>query len=188
MTKLKYIALFSFCLSILTGCVNMPVASYTPQQYSDIVKYDGQANIGQFSYMPFEQGRVKSNQIENTALGAFVIEGDIAELAQRGTMLELERTGIKLGNAKYTIVGRIKEFKLDDLGFNTTWSYMINYKLINAHNSSIVLDKDYRAAPKTAPKLSMTLTTIVNDINSMIYSGYTKFISDHEVRKLLSGK
>lgn len=188
MKKLKYLLATCLCSAALTGCVSMPIASYTPQDYSNNIKYDGKANIGQFSYAPFEQGKVKSNQIENTALGSLILEGDIAELVQRGTALELERTGIKLGDAKYTVVGRVKEFKMDDLGFDITYSYLINYKLINSGNSSIVLDKDYRAEPKMVKKLSLTLNSLINDLNGMIYSGYQKFISDNEVRKLLSLK
>ncbi|WP_373777638.1 integrase [Glaesserella sp.] len=170
----------------LSGCVNMPVASYTPQDYSNNIKYDGSANVGQFSYAAFEQGRVKSNQVENTALGSLMLEGDIAELAQRGTMLELERTGIKLGQSDYTIVGRIKEFKVDDLRFNAVWTYTINYKIMDAKTSAIILDKDYSADPKTRNKFSITLTHLINDVNEMIYSAYRKFISDHEVKRLLA--
>lgn len=184
----KYFNLFSLVslLSLVTGCVQLPVASYTPQHFGDNIKYEGKANIGQFSYSPSERGIVQSNQIENTAIGKLLLDGDISELVQRGTSVELERTGIKLGNAKYTITGKIKSFKIDDLGFNATWSYLINYQIINSNTSSIELDRDYSATPKTVSKFTVTMSSIITDINELIYSAYHKFISDPQTRKLLS--
>lgn len=185
----KFFNLFSVVglLSLsLTGCVQLPAASYTPQNFGGNIKYDGKANIGKFTYVPFERGEVKSNQIENRGLGQILIEGDIAELVQRGTTIELERTGIKLGDAKYTIIGRIKTFHNDHIGFNARWSYLINYQILNSKTSAIELDKDYYADPKTISKFSATIGSLIKDINELIYSAYHKFISDPQTRKLLS--
>ncbi len=132
--------------------------------------------------------KVSSNQIENTALGSVMLEGDIAELVQRATILELERNGVNLGNGKITILGRIKEFKVDDLGYSADWSYIINYQLVEVATGGILLDKDYSATPKRVSKFTLTLQKLIDDVNAMIYSGYEKFINDYDVRKILIEK
>ncbi|MDP8161888.1 integrase [Pasteurella skyensis] len=170
---------------LVVGCARLPVASYTPQYNGVTTKINGNANIGLFTYLPFEQGRVTSNQIENTAVNNFYIEGDIAELAQRGTIIELERAGVNLNNSNLTILGKIKKFRADDLGFNIDWSYIINYKIVDK-SGAIILDRDYIADPMRVSKWTITLQSVINNINSMIYSGYKKFIDDPDVRTLLA--
>ncbi|MDG6882165.1 Uncharacterised protein [Phocoenobacter uteri] len=179
----KWIVYLSIFFTV--GCARLPVASYTPQYEGITTKINGQANIGVFSYIPFEQGRVRSNQIENTAVGNIYLEGNIAELVQRGTFIELERSGVEFGKGNLTIVGKIKKFKADDLGFNVDWNYTINYKIID-QNSTIKLDKDYMADPLRVSKFTITLQSIINDVNKLIYSGYKKFIDDPDVKILLS--
>ena len=55
------------CLPLLMiGCATIPV-EYTASNY---IRYTGEAAIGDFSYVPAGNGRVRANQIQNTALGS----------------------------------------------------------------------------------------------------------------------
>lgn len=183
MKKLLLIGLASAFL--LSGCsTTLPVSSYTPQNYT---RFSGDVNIGKFTYAPFEQGKVKSNQMQNTAAGQIYVSSNIADLVQRGTALELEKTGIKLGSSNIRLNGVVKEFKMDDLGYSTDWTYIVNYTLVNTKTSTTLLNKDYVAEPKKTGKFGLPID-YANAANDMILSGYNKFITDPEVRKILEMK
>lgn len=171
--------------SVLTACsAQAPITNYTPQDVTGGVKYQGNANIGQFTYAPFEQGIVRSNQIQNTAVGNIYLGTDIADFVQKATLIELERAGIKQNNTNVTVTGRIKEFKADDLGYSVDWSYIINYKLIDSKTSAILLDRDYVIEPLKTSKFDLTI--VFNSISKVVYLGYARFINDPDVRRILS--
>ncbi|VEG70398.1 Uncharacterised protein [[Pasteurella] aerogenes] len=182
---MKKLLLVGLASALLAGCsVTLPVSSYTPQNYT---RFSGDVNIGEFTYAPFEQGKVKSNQMQNTAAGQIYTSSDIADLAKRGTALELEKTGIKLGDANIKLSGVVKEFKMDDLGYSVDWSYKINYTLTSLKTSSVLLSKDYVADTKKTGKFGLPMD-YANAANDMILSGYNKFITDPDVRKILEKK
>lgn len=93
----------------------MPV-TYTPQ---NIVLYQGKIDVGKFTYKPADQGKVEPNQIKNTAIGTLLIGANIADLVQRATALELEKTGILVNDTFPTqLTGDVLNFKADDLGYS----------------------------------------------------------------------
>ncbi|AFU18677.1 MULTISPECIES: hypothetical protein [Actinobacillus] len=182
MKKLLLAGLFS---AILTGCsVTLPVSSYVPQNYT---RFNGNVEMGEFTYQPFQQGKVKSNQMQNTAGGQIFTSSNIADLAKRGTALELEKTGIRLVDSNVKLSGAVKEFKMDDLGYSVDWTYIINYTLTSTNTSAVLLNKDYVADPRKTGKFGLPID-YANAANDMILSGYNKFITDPEVRKILEKK
>ncbi|AGO16003.1 hypothetical protein [Glaesserella parasuis] len=182
---MKKLLLIGIVASVLSACsVTLPVSSYIPQNYT---RFEGTANIGEFTYQPYLQGKVKSNQMQSTAAGQIYVSSNIADLVQRGTALELEKTGIKLGSSNIRLNGVVKEFKMDDLGYSVDWTYIVNYTLVNTKTSATLLNKDYVAEPKKTGKFGLPID-YANAANDMILSGYNKFITDPDVRKILEMK
>lgn len=181
---MKKLVLIGLASAVLAGCsVTVPVNSYSPQNYT---RYNGSVNVGEFSYLPYEQGKVQKNQFQNTAAGQIFTSTSIADLVKRGTALELEKTGIILGSSNVELSGVVKEFKLDDLGYSVDWSYTVNYKLTKL-SGAVLLNKDYSADKQKTGKFGLPLD-YANVANDMILSAYNKFITDPEVRKILEGK
>ena len=182
---MKKLLLAGFASILLVGCsTTLPVSSYTPQNYT---RFAGSAEIDKFHYQPYEQGKVASNQMQSTALGQIFVSSDVADLAQRGTALELEKTGITLGNSNVKLSGTVKEFKMDDLGYSVDWTYIINYTITDKRTAATLLSKDYSADKKKTGKFGLPID-YANAANDMILSGYNKFITDPDVRKVLEKK
>lgn len=181
---LSFIFIGSISL-LLTACGStvVMIPDYVPQNY---VKMNTSVNMGNFSYEPANLGGVRPNQIENTAIGEFIIESPIAELAKKTTVLELRHSGVNLGNGNITLEGKIKKFEADDLGSSIDWVYKINYKILKSRDNSVLLDKDYTATMST-PKF-VPLSTLSTFINKILSLGFDKFINDYDARKAFEQK
>lgn len=181
--KLKTALLSVGMIVALSGCAGTIPVNYVPQ---NIVRYSGDTNVGQFTYAPSENGKVAENQLQNTAVGKIFLPSKISELVMRATALELEKTGIKISDSDISLSGEVIEFKADDLGYSVDWTYSIRYTITNASGAKVV-DKVYAADPKKTGKFGLA-ADFSSSINDMILSGYSKFISDPEVRAALSAK
>lgn len=165
----------------LCGCAATIPVTYTAQNFE---RYQGRASIGTFTYVPADHGKVKPNQIQNTAAGDAFVTVNIAEYVQRSTALELEKTGFVLDDSNpLQVSGDVLEFKADDLGYSVTWTYSIRYKITRKSDSKILLDKVYVADPKKTGKFGLP-SDYTSAVNEMILAGYDKFIRDEEVRKI----
>ncbi|WP_424405517.1 integrase [Pasteurella sp. PK-2025] len=174
-----------FISILLTGCaVPIETNQYSPQNY---VKVDGEIRLGNFSYLPAELGYVKVNQIENTALGSFMINEPIVDLVKRATALELRHSGIALDGDKKTLEVKIKKFKMDDLGYSVDWFYTVNYNIIDNKSNRSLLDKEYTSTMRTT-KFVTSLAEIGNILNKVVASNFDKFINDYDARKALEKK
>lgn len=169
--------------SILSGCAGTIPVSYTAQ---NITRYDGSAHVGTFSYAPADSGEVAVNQIANTAIGKIYIPSSVADLVQRATALELEKTGIQLGAGNLVVSGDVLEFKADDLGYSVDWSYRIRYVISNSANNTELHRAIYTADPVKTGKFGRA-SDYSSSVNDMILSAYNKFISDAKVRAILTG-
>ena len=100
------------------------------------------------------------------------------------TAKELSITGIKVGTGKLTLLGNVKQLKIDDLGYSVDFSYIINYKILK--NGSIVWNKDYSPNSVTVSKFDGNPRQIITtQTYRLIASGYEKFINDNGVKALL---
>jgi len=132
------------------------------------------------------QGRVAPNQIANTAIGNIYIGANIADLVQRATALELEKTGFLIGeNSPLQISGDVLMFKAADLGYSIDWTYSVRYRITNKSNNADLFSRVYVAEPKRTGKFGMP-ADYGPSINEMILSGYDQFIRDREVRNIFS--
>lgn len=167
---------FLFC-----GCAGTIPVTYTAQNFE---RYQSRAAIGPFTYAPADQGKVKPNQLQNTALSVVYVTVNIADYVQRANALELEKTGFTLDDSNpLQVSGDVLEFKADDLGYSVTWTYSIRYKITRKSDSTILLDKVYTAEPKKTGKFGLP-SDYTSAVNEMILAGYDKFIRDDEVKKI----
>lgn len=167
----------------ISGCSGTIPVNYSARNF---VRYEGRTDIGHFAYAPADAGKVAPNQIQNTALSRIFVAANIADLVQRATALELEKTGFKIGdNNPLVISGEILEFKAADLGYSVDWSYSIRYKINRKSDSTELHNKIYVSEPKKSGKFGVA-ADLTPSINEMILSGYDKFIRDAQVRKIFS--
>lgn len=175
----------SLLVLLLSGCAGtIPTVSYRPQ---NIVRCDGAASMGDFSYSPYVLGIVKKpNQIQNTAIGNIYIATNVSDLVKRATALELEKTGIKLDeSAPYTVGGKVLQFKADDLGYSVDWAYSINYMISDRQSGKVLLDRVYSPPVIKTGKFGEA-ATFTASLSEIMLSGYELFIRDKDVVKLLS--
>lgn len=172
-------------LLLLGGCSGTIPVNYTPH---NIVRYHGSVNMGEFTYAPATSGKVKANQVQNTAVGSIYLPTNIGDLVQRATALELEKTGFQLGASQDLVLsGNVLDFKADDLGYSVDWSYSVDYVITNSSTGSKLLDKTYAADPIKTGKFGQA-SDYSSSINELILSAYDKFIQDPQVRAILTGQ
>lgn len=173
-----------------TGCSATIPVNYAPQNF---VRFEGTADIGAFSYAPTRipeaEGRpVAPNQLQNTAVGQVFIGVGVADLVQRATALELEKTGVKLSDqSPVRLSGEVLEFKVDDLGYSVDWTYSVRYVIDRKADGTVLLSEPYSADKKKTGKFGQA-ADYSPSINEMILSAYDKFIRDPRVQAIIGGK
>lgn len=183
----KLISIFSLTsVLFITGCSSTITTTQTENSYKsqNYTKVDSTVVLGEFTYEPAKLGKVKESQPENTAMGSIYFDQSISEMVKNFTAKELSITGIKVGTGKLTLLGNVKQLKIDDLGYSVDFSYIINYKILK--NGSIVWNKDYSPNSVTVSKFDGNPRQIITtQTYRLIASGYEKFINDNGVKALL---
>lgn len=184
------LAFLAVCALTLSACSGTIPVNYSAQNF---VRYKGAVDIGPFDYAPTRiserEGRpVAANQLQNTAVGSIYIAVNVADLVQRATALELERTGVAIGqDSPLVLSGDVLEFKAADLGYSVDWTYSVRYVLKRRSDNESVLSEVYAADPKKTGKFGMA-ADYAPSVNEMILSAYDKFIRDPKVRALVESK
>ncbi|WP_018651635.1 hypothetical protein [Actinobacillus capsulatus] len=173
-------------LLLLTGCSATINTAQLPYQAQNYNKVNASVVLGDFTYLPAEQGRLKESEIENTAVGTLYLERSIADIAKQVTAKELVQSGVTLGQGNIKILGKVKELKMDDLGYSIDYSYIINYQILK--NNMPVWSEDYRPNKVTTSKFTVTIHEIIAQIYRMMGAGYEKFITDENVKRILESK
>ena len=156
--KIFYILSFGF---LLNACAGTVPTEYNSQSYMKI--QNKELIIGDFSYQPFEQGKVKSNQIANTAIGSMFIGEDVAEYFKRATGIELTSSGVKIKEKDADfLTGKVIEFEADDLGYSVDWKFTAEYLMKNGDN--VIIDKTYSAKERKTGKFGLPFdyTSVIN--------------------------
>lgn len=184
MCKLGIICTLLFMFPFGCASATIPV-NYTAQ---NTVRIKGAMSIGEFRYLPTEEGKVKPNQVKNTAMGAVYIGANIADLVRRATVVELEQSGISIAeDSPLELSGDVIEFTADDFGYSVDWSYSVRYRIVRAGDLKPVLDKVYEADRKKTGKTGAAID-FGPSICEMIRSSFERFVGDPEVRAILKGK
>ena len=172
-------------LLLLGACSGTIPAAYQPQSFVKIGS--GEANIGEFRYTPADEGKVKSNQIKNTAIGSIYIATDIANLVRRATALEFERAGISIiDSARYDIQGDVLLFAADDFGYSVDWNYRINYRFSEKAAGAVLIDKVYESKEVKTGKFGGA-RVFTPSINEMILDALEQFMRDVRQLAIYSG-
>jgi hypothetical protein len=165
------------------GCSGtLPVQQYTP---TTLVRTNGQFAIGDFTYLPLKEGKVKSNQIQNTAVGSIYVPDDVAEMVRTATALELERAGIKLMASDAPLLeGEVVELKAGDWGYAIQWNYTIRYR-ITSRQTGEVYEPTYSVGPRKTGKFGHA-ADYGSLVNELIRDGVNQLLDDQKAISLLT--
>ena len=156
--KLFLVLDFGFFLNACAGTV--------PTEYNSqsCIKIKNQElDIGDFTYERFNKGKVKNNQMANTAIGGMYIGEDVSEYFKRATGIELSSSSMKIkAKEAKVITGKVSEFEADDLGYSVDWIFKAQYLMKNKNN--IIIDKTYSAKGRKTGKFGLPsdYTSVVN--------------------------
>jgi len=113
----------------LSACASTIPLNYAP---SSVMVGEGKAQVQEFSYLPAQQGKVKPNQIRNTAMGNLLFDRNIDVFVRDAVFAELRFVGVKVGSEGNVLTGEIQEFLIDDLGYSVDWTLRIRYVVKDA--------------------------------------------------------
>jgi len=167
------LAALSICLS---GCAGTIPVEYKTQSYMEIEK--GKTSMGEFLYEPAEEGKVKNNQLQNTAVGQVFVAEDVSEYVRRATAMELQNAGVEVKDDAATAVhANVHKFLLDDLGYSIDWSYSVTYKVIKQPNGEPIFEKKYTPDTRTTGKFNRA-SAYTASVNKMILGALEQFMKD----------
>src|SRR5690625_3712700 len=102
---------------LLSGCATTIPINYIPSTFET---GSGSVEVGNFTYEPFLQGKVKDNQIQKCGpcLGEKYTNGSVAGIVQDALKKELVHAGYTLqGKSNVLITGEVTHFYNDWTGF-----------------------------------------------------------------------
>ena len=108
----------------LAGCSSAPIVlNYAP---SSTMSVKGGETVGGFDYLPAANGKVKTNQIRNTAIGNFYLDKNVGDYFKQAFFTESRFVGINVSSGP-NVHGKINEFLIDDLGYSVDWTLAVSY-------------------------------------------------------------
>jgi hypothetical protein len=131
--KIVIAAAFAVLAFTMAGCQTAPV-DYSPTS-TMIAK--GAVQVGDFRYLPALNGKVKPNQLRNTALGPILLTPHIDTFYRDAVFKELRFVGVNISDSKVQLSGDIVDFLVDDLGFSVDWKIDVKYVVKNASGTTI---------------------------------------------------
>lgn len=132
---MKYSAIRLFRLvplSLLAACATPVTVTYSP---TSTMSLHGSETVGNFEYAPAKQGKLKDNQIQNTAIGSIYIDNPVAKLFGQAFLLESRFVGIAI-NSGPSVHGTINSFLADDLGYHVDWTLDVTYVVSGASGAA----------------------------------------------------
>lgn len=113
--KVYIVAAMAVAGAMLSGCVSTIPIDYSP---SSTLTAAGAVQVGNFRYLPAITGKMKPNQIHNTAMGDVLLDKNIDVYFWNALFTELQFVGVKVGTGDKTLTGEIRDFNIDDLGYS----------------------------------------------------------------------
>lgn len=159
-------ALMGGCVA-LAGCAGPIVLNYAP---SSTMAVKGTEKVGTFDYAPAKSGRVKANQIRNTAIGNIFVEKPIPDYFERAVFTESRFVGIDTAGSHPVVHGTIDEFLIDDLGYSVDWTLNVTY-VVDAADGSTCFKEQKKLAKHTAKFANVfgTLNEVVKDNIELLF-------------------
>jgi hypothetical protein len=128
---MKTMLWFAIVVSVLCGC-SIKLIPYSP---SILMNGSGVIYARDFRYMPFEEGKLKSNQIDTgKGLNPVYSDRDINDYVADALLKELKIIGYRLDSSSPTMIsGDILEYSCDYVGFiYVTVRARINFKVMKS--------------------------------------------------------
>lgn len=159
-------ALLGGCL-VLGGCAGPVVLNYAP---SSTMTVKGAEKVGSFSYAPAAGGKVKPNQVRNTAVGNIYFEKPIHEYFEKAVLVESRFVGIDVSGSGPLVHGTINEFLIDDLGYSVDWTLNVTY-IVDGTNGKACFESQKKLARNTNKFANIfgTLNEIVKDNIELLF-------------------
>lgn len=169
----------------LSGCATKPLDDFTP---AGTLHYSHQNDVyvGDFTYSAMQTMGMRSDQIENTAIGNFYLGVSVADLVRKATVVELQNAGMLIkSEANLIVVGDVTNFKASDIGFTVDWTYGITYSIKQRNTGETLFSRHYDTPMMTTRKMFMSQATAVGFVQKMISTSCVLFIQDPEARSIL---
>ena len=140
--------LLALSLLFLTGCTTVLPLNYSP---SSVLSASGSVAVADFQYIPALNGRVKPNQIRNTApLATLVFDQDIHVFFRDAVFKELRFVGVKMDNKARTLTGEVRDFLIDDLGYSVDWTVKVLYRVKATQTNQTLYESEAVTQRRTA--------------------------------------
>ncbi|MFO7784637.1 MAG: hypothetical protein R6V25_08395 [Desulfatiglandales bacterium] len=172
----KAVAIFGL-LVWLASCSGTIAVTYSP---GSVMKGTGPVKVATFNYVPYEQGEVKANQVQNTAAGNFYTTKNIDKFITDAVIQELSFVGYSVEDtASKVINGRISQFLADDLGFSVDWLINITFEITG--DEEMLYSNTFEARTKTSKGPGFVQGAVIEIVRDCI----EEFIRDAQNRKVL---
>ncbi|HEY2328311.1 MAG TPA: hypothetical protein VGI63_00675 [Verrucomicrobiae bacterium] len=185
MTKIKSLQILAVSastlfISLFSGCATQPLTlNYSP---SSTLTAEGSIAVSSFTYSAANGGKIKSNQIRNTAIGNAYFEKDIAKAFEEAVFKELRFVGVRLDSSKIELTGDVEEFLMDDLGYSVDWTLRVKYRVKEKAGGAVVYE-----ATKAIKKKTEKFGNLFGIINEIIKMNIEELIKDDKFKNLIKG-
>jgi hypothetical protein len=162
--QMKRMLWLAIVVSVLCGC-SIKMVSYSP---SLLMNGSGVIYARDFKYMPFEEGKLKSNEVDTgSGLNPVYSEMDIKDYVADALLKELKFIGYKLDPSSSTIIsGDILEYSCDYVGFTkVTIKVRINFRVMKLvdGNWNNVYTKNHEGFYQANKLVSMEYSLLINE-------------------------
>ncbi len=154
------------------GCSGTLPMTYTAQ---NAVRASGAAEVGVVKYLPAEQGKLRPNQIRNTAMGSIYIDSDVKDYFRRAFTAELEKTGVRITGDANRLNCNIDDFVADDIGYSVDWTLKIECFVVT--RNAVQAAQEKIEVKKHSGKFGAR-DTFSGQVNSMIVEAYEKLMAN----------
>jgi len=166
MKTLSMCGLAALIAITLSGCASTMPVYYAP---SSVLSASGSVSVMPFTYAPAQSGKVKWNQIRNTAMTRILLDQNVDVMFRDAVFKELRFVGVKVGNSNRHLFGEIQEFAVDDLGFTVDWTLTVKYRVVASNSTAYEGTKEIKRRTAKAPNFSGALNeTIKLNIEELI--------------------
>ena len=101
-------------------------------------------NVGTFRYLQYEEGKVKENQVQNTAASSIFLKQSVAEIFTEEIVSELSSMGFTIDSSSAnTVQGTINKVFVDDMGLIVSHSLEIGFEILAGTNKNVVYSKSF---------------------------------------------
>ena len=128
--------------------------------------------IGLQSFLQYEEGKVKENQVQNTAASSIFLKQSVAEIFTEEIVSELSSMGFTIEDSSgRTVQGTINKVFVDDMGLVVSRSLEIGFEILAGTNKNTVYSKSFSSfnnEPKTLFTRKMASRMIKNCVRNFV--------------------